>query len=109
MSLPLKYLESMKELLKEDYDAYLESFHDNRLYGLRINTLKISPEEFLKTISNVLKFEGYAKIAKKIGVTREGLYKSFSGKSKPRFETIYKTIDSLGLKFDIVLKKQKSI
>lgn len=38
----------MKELLKEDYDAYLESFHDNRLYGLRINTLKISPEEFLK-------------------------------------------------------------
>lgn len=48
MSLPLKYLESMKELLKEDYDAYLESFHDNRLYGLRINTLKISPEEFLK-------------------------------------------------------------
>lgn len=48
MSLPSKYLESMKELLKEDYDNYLESFHDSRLYGLRVNTLKISPEEFLK-------------------------------------------------------------
>ena len=48
MSLPSKYLESMKELLKDDFQAYLDSFQDKRLYGLRVNTLKISPEEFLK-------------------------------------------------------------
>ena len=41
MSLPFKYTETMKAMLKEDYDAYLESFNDNRLYGLRVNTLKI--------------------------------------------------------------------
>ena len=38
----------MKELLGNEYDAYLKSFDDTRLYGLRINTLKISVEEFLK-------------------------------------------------------------
>ncbi len=48
MSLPEKYLEAMKDMLKDDYQAYLDSFNDNRLYGLRVNTLKISPEEFLK-------------------------------------------------------------
>lgn len=48
MNLPEKYLAAMKDMLKEDFDAYLESFNDSRLYGLRVNTLKISVEEFLK-------------------------------------------------------------
>ncbi len=48
MSLPEKYLETMKEMLKDEFPAYLESFNDSRLYGLRVNTLKISPEEFLR-------------------------------------------------------------
>ena len=38
----------MKELLGEEFDAYLESFCDKRIYGLRVNRLKISTEEFLK-------------------------------------------------------------
>ena len=48
MNLPLQYLKSMQELLGDDYDSYLKSFDNSRLYGLRINTLKISVEEFLK-------------------------------------------------------------
>ncbi len=48
MSLPEKYLDTMKEMLGEDFQAYLDSFNDSRLYGLRVNTLKITPEEFLK-------------------------------------------------------------
>lgn len=48
MNLPKKYLDSMKELLGEELDAYLESFNDSRLYGLRVNNLKISTEDFLK-------------------------------------------------------------
>lgn len=48
MNLPASYLETMKDMLGDEFDAYLESFNDNRLYGLRVNTLKISPEEFLK-------------------------------------------------------------
>ena len=48
MNLPEQYLENMKELLGTDFDAYIESFNDSRLYGLRVNTMKISVEDFLK-------------------------------------------------------------
>lgn len=48
MNLPEKYTEAMKELLGSEYDAYLESFQENRLFGLRVNNLKISTEDFLK-------------------------------------------------------------
>ena len=48
MNLPKKYLDTMKDMLKDEFDDYLESFNQSRLYGLRVNTLKITPEEFLK-------------------------------------------------------------
>ena len=46
MQLPEKYMEAMKTLLKEEYDKYIECFEEPRLYGLRVNTSKISVEEF---------------------------------------------------------------
>jgi NOL1/NOP2/sun family putative RNA methylase len=48
MNLPEKYTTNMRALLGDDYDDYLKSFNDTRLYGLRVNTLKISVEDFLK-------------------------------------------------------------
>ena len=39
--LPEEYLEKMKELLKDEYDDYLQSFEEERVYGLRVNTAKI--------------------------------------------------------------------
>ncbi len=48
MQLPDKFKEQMKELLQDDYDLYIKSFDHERYYGLRVNTLKISVEEFLK-------------------------------------------------------------
>lgn len=44
MELPLEYTEKMKALLGEEFAAYLASFDAGRYYGLRANTLKISPE-----------------------------------------------------------------
>lgn len=44
--LPLPFLERMKEMLGSEYDAFLESYHSPRTYGLRVNTCKISCEEF---------------------------------------------------------------
>ena len=48
MELPVKFKEQMKGLLQDEYEDYLQSFDHERYYGLRINTLKISVEEFLK-------------------------------------------------------------
>lgn len=44
MNLPLEYMEEMRALLGAEFDEYLHSFGDGRLYGLRANTLKISPD-----------------------------------------------------------------
>lgn len=48
MNLPEKYLNSMKDMLKDDFDDYLESFNDKRLYGLRVNTLRFQQKIFLR-------------------------------------------------------------
>ncbi|MGN0136202.1 RsmF rRNA methyltransferase first C-terminal domain-containing protein [Anaerotignum sp.] len=49
MNLPLEYTEKMKALLGEEYEEYLASFDEGRFYGLRANTLKISPEQLQET------------------------------------------------------------
>ena len=46
MNLPEQYIEQMKALLGEEYYAYISSFEDDRLYGMRVNTLKMSVEDF---------------------------------------------------------------
>ena len=48
ISLPTPFEEKMKALLGEEYEAYLNCYEEPRHYGLRVNTAKISPEEFLK-------------------------------------------------------------
>lgn len=48
MNLPEKFTDSMKILLKDEYEDYIKSFEEPRIYGLRVNTSKISVEEFLE-------------------------------------------------------------
>lgn len=48
MNLPSAFEEKMKTLLAEDYEKYLRCFEEPRYYGLRVNTKKISVEEFLR-------------------------------------------------------------
>jgi len=48
VTLPESYLNQMKDLLKDELEDYLESYKQPRVYGLRVNTLKISVEDFLK-------------------------------------------------------------
>ena len=49
MNLPIVFEEEMKALLgPEEYEEYLKCFDEPRHYGLRVNTAKISVEDFLK-------------------------------------------------------------
>lgn len=48
--LPQAFLERMKGMLGDDYPAFLESYSSERTYGLRVNTAKISCEEFEKIV-----------------------------------------------------------
>lgn len=50
LKLPEAFLERMKEMLGEDYDHFIESYEKPRTYGLRVNTAKISCEEFERIV-----------------------------------------------------------
>ncbi|MUG71378.1 RsmB/NOP family class I SAM-dependent RNA methyltransferase, partial [Paenibacillus validus] len=44
--LPAVFLQHMERLLEADFPAFLASYDEARLYGLRVNTLKLSPAAF---------------------------------------------------------------
>ena len=44
--LPKAFLQTMEKLLGEEYEPFLEGFDGRRQFGLRVNTSKISLEEF---------------------------------------------------------------
>lgn len=46
MNLPEKYVTKMRELLQNEYDEYINSFLNERLYGIRVNTLKMDVNTF---------------------------------------------------------------
>ena len=48
MNLPVAFIEKMKLLLGEEFEDYIKCYDEGRLYGLRVNTKKISVEEFKK-------------------------------------------------------------
>lgn len=50
MELPVKFLERMENMLGEEYAEFLASYEKERVYGLRINTLKMQAEEALKKL-----------------------------------------------------------
>lgn len=48
MNLPITFVAKMKNLLGDEFDDYIKCYEEKRLYGLRVNTKKISVEEFCK-------------------------------------------------------------
>lgn len=56
------------------------------------------PQLLLAAISDFAKARGMAKIALDSGLGRESLYKALKPESKPRFETVLKVLNSLGVK-----------
>ncbi len=48
MQLPVDFQTKMRQLLQDEYEAFLRSFQEEKHSGLRVNTLKIETESFLK-------------------------------------------------------------
>lgn len=55
MYLPESFTSRIKEQLQEEYDSYLECMNQDMYHGIRINTNKISVEDFLKISPFALK------------------------------------------------------
>ena len=60
-----------------------------------------NPDVFLAALGEVAKVRGIATLAERSGLGRESLYKTLAPGSKPRYETICKLVDALGVKLTV--------
>lgn len=60
-----------------------------------------NPDVFLAALGEVAKVRGIAALAERSGLGRESLYKTLAPGSKPRYETICKLVDALGVKLTV--------
>ena len=93
------------KLSKFDVVDYLDSEEAITAY-LRAAAEENDPEFMVQAINDVARARGMNELAQKMGVTREGLYKSLNGNTKPRFETICKALRALGLQLTVEPIKQ---
>jgi probable addiction module antidote protein len=61
-------------------------------------------EYLLKIMGHIARSEGMSQIARELGVTREGLYKSLAPTGNPSFETVLKLLDILGFRLRVEQK-----
>ena len=94
----------MLEIKEFNVQDYLKTPEDVKNY-LEVAVEENDPAFLITVIKDILKSEGYTKMAKKTGLTREGLYNSFSGETDPRIGTIYKVLNSVGLTLSITPMK----
>ncbi len=60
-----------------------------------------NPDVFLAAIGNVAKARGMSAIAQISGLGRESLYKALTPGAKPRYDTVLKVLQSLGVKISV--------
>jgi probable addiction module antidote protein len=60
-----------------------------------------NPDVFLTAISQVAKARGMGAIAEGAGLGRESLYKALTPGAKPRYDTVLKVLQSLGVKVSV--------
>lgn len=60
-----------------------------------------NPEAFLRAVADIAKARGVADVAKASGLGRESLYKALAPGAKPRYETVRKVLDSLGVRLTV--------
>ena len=86
-----------KKLIPFDAAAYLDNEETIAEYLSAVmekNDLNL----LLAAVGDVAKARGLATIARDSGLGRESLYKAFAPGAKPRFDTVMKVLQALGLK-----------
>ena len=62
------------------------------------------PAALAEALGDIARARGMTEIAKASGLTREALYKALRPASQPRFDTISRVCDALGLKLTVTAK-----
>ncbi len=60
-----------------------------------------NPEVFLTAVRDVARARGMTQLAKDAGLGRESLYKALTAGAKPRYDTLLKLLQALGVKLTV--------
>jgi len=58
------------------------------------------PAFVAQALGNIARSQNFSELARKVGMSREGLYKALSTEGNPSFATIMKVTSALGLKIE---------
>lgn len=96
---------SMSDLEVSDFDS-AEFLTDEETIAAYLTASFESGDqnEFIQALNIVARARGMTQLAKDTGLPRESLYKTLSGSSKPRFDTIAKISSALGLNISFTPK-----
>ncbi|PID44078.1 MAG: putative addiction module antidote protein [Proteobacteria bacterium] len=78
---------------EEDIAIYLQSVIEEN-----------DPGELAHALGVVAKARGMTQIAKEAGIGRESLYKALRTDSSPRFDTINRVMNALGVKLNVTVR-----
>ena len=56
---------------------------------------------FILALGHVVRNKGVSKMADKTGLNRESLYKAFSGKAQPKWDTVHRLLHALGVRITV--------
>lgn len=93
----------ISELKRFDITEHLDNEQAIAEY-LTIVLEENDPALLTAAVGDIAKARGMTQIAREAGVSRESLYKSLGGNAIPRFDTLSKVLDALGVKLVAVPK-----
>ena len=87
----------------KSYDSaeYLNSLEDIAYYlEAALEEAGDDPAFITQSIGVIARSQNFSELARKVDMSREGLYKALSNNGNPSFATIYKVARALGLKLE---------
>lgn len=90
----------ISELPSFDMAETLKTEEDIVIY-LNIVLEENDPAELAHALGVIAKAKGMSQIAKEAGIGREALYKALRHDTAPRFDTINRVVNALGLKITV--------
>ncbi len=82
---PVDFLQGEDEIAEYLTEAYLDE----------------DPNVFIIALGHVAKHKGISALARETGLNRESLYKTFSGKVQPKWDTIHRLLRALKVRLAI--------
>jgi probable addiction module antidote protein len=98
------------ELIPWDSARYLDTEEDIALYMEAVmEEAGDDPDFVAHALGIVARARGMSELARKTGLTREGLYKALSGEGNPSFATVAKVAGALGLRVSFSPAKARRV